>query len=126
MAGTLIPGSGSSKPLYLISALIPNGASSSDLITLGSRRLLQIIPPASLVGTTITLLESIDGVNADQMGSLYDGTEITYTIAPGKKFPIPNLAVIMGLCAFKIQTGTTASPVIQTADATFQLMVGSI
>lgn len=126
MSVTLVPGSGSSKPLYLITALIPNGASSSSLITLGSRRLLQIIPPASLVGTTITLLESIDGVNADPMGSLYDGTEITYTITPGKKFPIPSLALIMGICAFKLQTGTSASPVVQTADATFRLMVGGL
>lgn len=124
MAGTLIPGSGSSKPLYLISALIPNGSSSSALITLGSRRLFQIIPPASLIGSTITLLESIDGVNAGPMGSLYDTTEITYAVEPGKKFPIPNLAIIMGLCAFKLLTGTSASPIVQTADANFQLVVG--
>ncbi len=108
-------------------ALIASGTSLSNGINLGGLRLFGIVMPSGWDAAGLTILASYDnGSTYIPMKSFYDGTEITYVVNATGYFPIPNPQVLAAATNIKIQSGTSASPVNQTADRSIQLVLRSI
>lgn len=104
-----------------VAAAIPLGASLSDPIALGAGRLARIVLPGVLDGaTTLTFQTSYDGAT---FNNLYDesGNEVTYTVAAGRSVRVP-LTDWLGVTWLKIRTGTSGTPVVQTAARTITLV----
>lgn len=111
----------------LVIATISSGTSLSNSINLGGLRFFGFLMPSGWDAAALTVLASFDnGATFVQMKSAYDGTEITYVVSPPGFYPLPNPQVLAAVPMLKIQSGTSASPVNQTADRVIQLVLRSI
>lgn len=107
--------------------VIASGASLSNGVDLGVLKLFGFIMPAGWDAAALTVLASFDGgTTYIPMKSLYDGTEITYVVNASGYFPLPNPQVFAAVTNLKVQSGTSASAVNQTADRNIQLVLRSI
>lgn len=103
---------------------IPASGSLSDGIVLGGRCIVTAIQtPATLTATTLTFQFSADGTTYDEVkdsdGASYEvtvGTSTYVTVDPGKWFNVR---------AFKVRTGTAASPTVEGAERTLRFVCGS-
>jgi len=119
----------------LQTATISSGTSLSNAIDIASvfksdaraASLFGIVMPSGWDAAGLTILASFDyGVTFVPMKSLYDGTEITYVVNASGYFPLPNPQIFAAVTNIKVQSGTSASPVNQTADRAIQLVLRSI
>jgi len=109
------------------SALITSGTSLSNSVNLGGLRLFGFIMPSGWDAALLTVLVSFDnGATYVMMESLYDGSELTYTVNASGYFPLPNPQVFAAVTNIKLQSGPSASPVNQTADRSIQLVLRGI
>lgn len=103
---------------------IANGASLSAPVNLGANILCAIQVPASWTAAALTFQASDDSGATWQ--SIYDstGTEVTIpqsAAPPGQRVSI-NSSAFVGVDYLKVRSGTTASPVNQTALRTLTLV----
>ena len=90
-------------------------------------RLFGFIMPSGWDSAALTVLASYDaGTTWGPMKSLYDGTEITYVVNASGFFPLPNPQIFAAAPMIKIQSGTSASRVDETADRAIQLVLRSM
>ena len=107
--------------------VISNGTSLSNAVPVIGLKLFGIVMPSGWDAAGITILASFDnGSTFVPMKSLYDGTEITYVVNASGYFPLPNPQIFAAVTNIKVQSGTSASPVNQTADRAIQLVLRSI
>lgn len=117
-------------------ATIPSGQSLSNAIDLtqfsspssfSQTSLFGFFMPDAWTAASLTLVvkKPSTGVYVP-MGSLYDGTEITNVVTAGMYFPFPSPIILASCADIKLQSGTSASPVNQTADRIFELVLRSI
>lgn len=106
---------------YAGSVLIANGTSLSSAINLAGQRLAAIQMPAAWDAAALTLQGSFDGVT---YASVYDtaNTEISWTVAAARFYLLPSTLQLLGLKFLKVRSGTSTTPVNQTADRTLQLI----
>lgn len=106
-------------------ATIASGASLSDAVAIQpTHTLAGILMPAAWdaaggVPTPLTFQGSFDGTN---YGDLYDdtGIELTIPAAAGRIIPIAD-STLRTMPYLKIRSGTSATPVAQTAERTITL-----
>ena len=119
----------------LQTATISSGTSLSNAVDISSvfksdsraAGLFGFIMSSGWDAALLTILASFDGgTTYIPMKSLYDGTEITYTVNASGYFPLPNPQVFAAVTNIKLQSGISASPVNQTADRAIQLVLRSI
>lgn len=111
----------------LQTATIASGTSLSNAVNLGGLRLFGFVMPSSWTTAALTILASFDnGSTYVSMESLYDGTEITYTVLPPGYYPLPNPQIFAAVTNIRIQSGTSSAPVNQAADRAIQLVLRSI
>lgn len=107
--------------------VISNGTSLSNAVPVIGLKLFGIVMPSGWDAAGLTILASYDnGSTYIPMKSVYDGTEITYVVNASGYFPLPNPQVFAAVTNIKVQSGTSASPVNQTADRAIQLVLRSI
>lgn len=105
-----------------IPVLIPNGQSLSAAINVGGSALVGLqMPAAAWDAAGITFVVSADG--GSNFLPLCDkaGTEVALTVTFGK-FIALDTATFGGILLVKVRSGTSATPVNQTADRTLQLV----
>jgi hypothetical protein len=103
---------------------IPEGGNLSAGIIVGGRCLVNAIQtPATLTATKLTFQFSADGTTfsevKDDIGAFYEvtvGTSSFILVDPGKWFNVR---------AFKVRTGTAASPTTEAAERTLRFLCGS-
>lgn len=103
---------------------IPAGGSLSDGIVLGNRCLVNAIQtPGTLTATKLTFQFSADGTTfnevKDDTGGFYEvtvGTSSFILVDPGKWFNVR---------AFKVRTGTAASPTTEAGERVLRFLCGS-
>jgi len=111
----------------VVSAAIASGTSLSNAVNLGGLRLFGFIMPSGWTTAALTFLASFDnGSTYVTMESVYDGTEITYTVSPPGYYPLPNPQIFAAVTDMKVQSGPSSAPVNQTADRAIQLVLRSI
>lgn len=102
-------------------ATIASGQSLSDVIDLSGRNLTGILLPAAWTAADLTFSVSIDGVT---YADLYDETGEYALVVGASVFSGINIAPLMGFRYLKVRSGTSASPVNQTADRDLVLTLG--
>lgn len=107
--------------------VISSGTSLSNAVPVIGLKIFGFLMPSGWDAAALTVLVSMDyGVTYVPMKSLYDGTEITSVVNASGYFPLPNPQVFAAVTNIKLQSGTSASPVNQTADRAIQLVLRSI
>ena len=103
---------------------ISSGGSLSPEVGLGEKTLVGILMPAGWDAASITFQATPDDVN---FGELYNsgGTEVTFTVAAGQ-FIAVDPTLWRGITGIKVRSGTSASPVNQTANRTLTLITRSV
>lgn len=112
----------------MLNAVIASGASLSGVIDLtpynssGGKRAVGLQMPAAWTAANLTFFVSLDGVTFQE---LYDGQGNEYTvIANAANYILLDPSVFGSFLWFKIQSGTTASPVNQAASRTIGINIG--
>jgi hypothetical protein len=96
------------------SAAIANGASLSDAIDLGGRRLGAIVMPAAWTAAALTFQVSVDGTN---YYNLYDQDGVEFSLSADTSRTIVIDPSYFALFRYiKIRSGTAGVPVNQGAD----------
>jgi len=109
-----------SQALETRTVTIANGASLSDAVDLGGRKLVAIDMPASWTAASLTFQASVDGTTFDD---LYDGaTERSLTVAASRYLAF-NIADWVSVRFLKVRSGTAASAVNQGGDRVITLVV---
>jgi len=106
----------------MIEAIIPSGATGlSGEIDLAGNILVAIQMPATWVSASLTFQASLDGGNT--YGNVFqdDGTEFTLLAVAGIVIVIRTPAEWWHGAKIKIRSGTSATPVDQTADRILKL-----
>ena len=105
-------------------ATIAAGGSLSAEVALGEKTLVGIVMPAVWTAAGLTFQAAPDDVNFCE---LYDGagSEVTLTAA-ASQFVQVDPTKWRGITGIKIRSGTSASPVIQTAAAVLTLITRTI
>jgi hypothetical protein len=99
---------------------IANGASLSDAVDLGGRKLIAIDMPASWTAASLTFQASVDGTTFD---NVYDGaTERSLTVA-ASYYSMLNIGDWVGCRYLKLRSGTAASAVNQGGDRVITLVL---
>lgn len=117
---TATPVAAQGADIATVTTTIASGASLTTAIDLGTKRLAGIIIPASWTTANLTLQASADGTN---WFNVYDalGTEYTITAAASRAIIVP-LTDMIGFRYLKIRSGTSGTPVNQTAARTLTLI----
>jgi hypothetical protein len=109
-----------SQALEVRTATIANGASLSDAVDLGGRKLVAIDMPSSWTAASLTFQASVDGVTYDD---LYDGaTERTLVVA-ASRYLAQAIGDWVGVRFLRIRSGTAGTPVNQGGARTITLVV---
>lgn len=103
---------------YRVSCLITSGTSLSSPVHNGGS-VLQSIYVAGWDTATIAFAVSDDNVTYKPL--LKDNTELTISVTADKELHSANLEFLVGHRYVKIQSGTSGTPVNQTADRTLYL-----
>jgi len=111
-----------------VTATIASGASLSSAVTIPKTspqgtapRSVAIVMPAAWTAANLTFFVSADGVN---YAELYDGQGNEYTVVAGtSRYILLDPAVFTAITNFKIQSGTTGSPVNQGASRSLVVTV---
>lgn len=103
------------------SAVIASGASLSDAVNLGLKRIIGIVMPSAWTAAAITLQGSVDGTNYFDLHN-DSGTEISITVA-ASRFVLITTRGWPAVPYVKIRSGTTSVPVVQAAERTVTLVV---
>lgn len=104
-----------------IDATIPSGQPVSEWIDLGQFRICGMVMPAAWDAAVVTFDVSVDfGVTACP---LFDenNAELTITVAAGRAHKLPP-AAFLGWTRVRLRSGTSASPVNQTANRVVNLV----
>ncbi len=110
--------------LELQTTTISSGAFLSNAVNLGGLRLFGLIMPAAWDAAAVTVLASFDG--GATWNNIYDAAGNEYTIIVGaSRHVILDPTAFAAIPMIKIQSGTSASPVNQTADRAIQLILRS-
>lgn len=106
--------------ICITDATIPISTAVTGQIALNGSRVLAIQMSAGWDAAALTFQGSLDGVT---FMNLHDsgGTEISYTTAAGRIIVLSPLALV-GLAALIIRSGTSGTPVNQTAARTLRLL----
>jgi hypothetical protein len=107
--------------LSTVSAVIAASASLSAEIDLGAQYLVGLYVPSNWTSANITFQVSPDEVNFGNMFS-YLGAEVTFVAVAGQYLAV-DPTLWKGARAIKVRSGTSGSPVNQTAQVTLQLVV---
>lgn len=109
-----------SAPPASFSVMIPSGQSLSNSVNLGGRSLGAIIMPAAWDAASMTFQASLDGVT---WFNLLDDSaaEVTLTVA-ANDFLRLTLSDWLALRYLKLRSGTSGSPVNQSADRIISLV----
>ena len=101
-------------------ATIANNAALSDAVTIDKSLLLGLVLPGTWTTADLTLQASADGTT---FGNVYDsaGTEVTIKAAASRYVTL-NPADFVGMQAIKLRSGTSGSPVTQTAERTITVI----
>lgn len=99
---------------------IANGASLSDAVDLGGRKLVAIDMPASWTAASLTFQASVDGVTFD---NVYDGATERALIVGASYYSALNIGDWVGFRHLKIRSGTAGTPVNQGGARTLTLVV---
>lgn len=108
-----------------VNCTIASGQSISSEIDLGSRAIiLGIIMPN--VWTTASL--TFQAGETGDLKNLYDetGTEVTVSADASRVIRFKNITPWTGVRYLKVRSGTSSTPVTQTADRTLKLIVGRV
>lgn len=102
-------------------ATISNGTSLSAAVNLHNQRVFAINMPAAWDAANLTFQGSQDG---NTFQDLYDdtGAQVTVTAAASHYIVLSNPLLFLGLQKLKVRSGTSGSPVNQTADRIIQLI----
>jgi len=94
--------------------VIPSGQSLSNVLYLpGQTSLASVVIPASWTVGNLTFFTSVDGVNFSEV---YDARNDEYTVMTVTNSTIPLDPSVFGVVKYiQVQSGTTASPVVQAA-----------
>lgn len=106
-----------------VSPVILSGTSLSGAINLKTGRMFGIVMPAGWDAAVMTFQVSYDA--GTTYNNLYDstGTEVSYTVAAARFVLMTNSFDWLGTQYLKIRSGTSGTPVNQTADRTIGLAV---
>ena len=99
---------------------IANGASLSDAIDLGGRKLVAIDMPAAWTAASLTFQASADGTTYD---NLYDGATERAVVVGASYYSALNIGDWVGVKFLKVRSGTAGSPVNQAAARTITLVL---
>ena len=101
-------------------AVIAQSASLSGAIAIGEKVAIGILMPAAWDAANLTFQASVDGVN---FSNVYDssGNELTVTAAAGRYIEL-DPSVFVGINQIKLRSGTSGSPVNQTAARTLSIL----
>lgn len=104
----------SAAPATAQTVTITNGTSLSGAVDLTTQRLHRIVMSAGWTAANITFQASYDGTN---FNDLYDTSgEVTVTTAAANRSIVVDQSVFYGIRYLKIRSGTSGTPVNQTAD----------
>jgi hypothetical protein len=109
-----------SQALETLTVTIANGASLSDAVDLGGRKLVAIVMPSSWTAASLTFQASPDGVTYDD---LYDSATERSVTAAASRYLAFNIADWVSVRFLKIRSGTAGTPVNQAAARTLTLVV---
>ena len=117
---TATPVAAQGADIATVTTTIAAASSLSPAIDLTTKRLAGIIIPASWTTADLTLQASADGTN---WFDVYDalGTEYTITAAASRAIIVP-LTDMIGFRYLKIRSGTSGTPVNQSAARTLTLI----
>lgn len=107
--------------LSVIPGSIASGQSLSPEVDLGAQYLVGLYVPSNWTSANITFQVSPDGVNWGNMFS-YLGAEVTFVAVAGQ-FLAVDPTLWKGARAIKVRSGTSGSPVNQSATVALQLVV---
>lgn len=106
--------------LERVTATISSGGSLSAAVPLGAATLVGISMPASWDSAGLTFQVSADGTNFQDMQT--SSAELSMTAAAGKYIAV-DPTLWRGVNLLKVRSGTSGSPVNQTADRTITLVL---
>jgi hypothetical protein len=111
----------------ILTTIISASASLSAQIDIGTKSLVGLVIPANWTTASITFQVSPDGGTtwAVLMDSTTAGAYTVATVTPVGSFPAAvavDPAKLRGWSSYKIQSGTTGTPVVQTNAQTIQLI----
>jgi hypothetical protein len=109
--------------------VIAAGQSLSESVNCNGARLIRLAMPADWTPASLTFCLSEDGTawfdlfNVQTATGKYQSWEAVINVAPGATYTLPTGTG--GVISFlKLRSGTRQQPVKQTADRTFQLVLG--
>ena len=109
----------------LTNAVISASGSLSPEVDLGQQTLVGIVMPATWTAASLTFQVSVDGGTTWVEHYSSAGTETTYTVSTGQ-FIAVDPTLWKGVYSVKVRSGTSASPVTQTAQATIILVTKTL
>lgn len=111
--------------IYPVSVSILTGAAVSNSLNLESLRLFGIVMPAAWTAASLTFQASFDG--GTTWVNMYEssGTEISVTASTSRYIALDPV-IFASITMIKVRSGTSGTPVNQTADRALGLVLRSI
>ena len=106
----------------ILPVVVRLGESITDAIALGLLHLSAIVIPTSWTPANLTFQSSVDGVT---WGDVYDGAgnEYKLNVQANGSYILLDSSAFYTMNYVKIRSGTTATPVPQTAERSLQLVI---
>lgn len=104
---------------------IAAGQSESSILSVGGLRLGKIVMPTAWTNADITFSDSVDdGITWNPM---YDAAGVEYIVRGGALKSIPlDMSAFATAVMLKVRSGTSAAPIVQTADRAITLVLRNL
>jgi hypothetical protein len=109
----------------VLSVTIAAAASLSTALAIGGKSIVGFVMPAAWTAAALSLVGSVDDMNYNPVFDGATGNQVQYTVAAAQQIAV-DPTKLKGVRNIKLQSGTTAAPVAQVAQAVIQVIVRTV